>query len=98
MTAVHELKLSSVIFREVTTGKLGFLICEAGPPYQLHDVVRLHELGSDGEPTGASCYVQVTFLVGDPAVGLREGFVALSIKVKMLSDSLNIDQIMGQKT
>lgn len=90
MTAIHELPVSSALFRAIAGHRLTFLLVLHGARFQLHDVIRLREVGSSGEPTGAFCYVQVTFIIADPSHGLRDGYAAIGFKVKVLSSEIDL--------
>jgi len=83
--AIDELKIASVFYRAIIAGRLTFLLVQNGHRYQLYDVVRLAETGDAGELTGHVCYVQVMFIIADPALGVRESYAAVSIKLKVQS-------------
>ena len=91
MSGFREIKLPVPLYRAIADKRLSFLICEADPPISLGDILKLREWSNDlGEFTGATCYVQVTFLIGDPNIGLRIGFVAVQVKIKILTDRVRV--------
>jgi len=83
--SVDSLKVKSVFYRAIAAGKLTFLLVQDGHRYQLFDVVQLFEIDDVGEETGSYCFVRVMFMIADPALGLREGYAALSIKLEVQS-------------
>lgn len=95
MTADDEVKLPSVFYRAVTSGKLTFLLLPDGYRHQLHDVIKLVEV-VDGEPAGPICFVRVLFIIADPALGLREGYAALAIKKEMESTRVNANKLLSE--
>lgn len=92
-TAIEELPVASPLYRAVVGHRLAFLIVLRGARFQLHDVLRLRETDSSGNPTGAACYVQVTFIIADPAHGLRDGYAAIGFKVKVLSSEIDLKSL-----
>lgn len=96
MTSVDEVRLQSVFYRALVSGKLTFLLCANGHKYQLHDLLRIAEVGSDGRLTGHVCYVHVTFVIADPAYGVREGYAAVSVKLKIQSTRTKMASFSGQ--
>lgn len=90
---MHELELPSVFYRALLGGKLHFLLVEDGRRFVLHDVIRIVEVDRETRAqTGQFAFVQVTFVVADPALGLREGWACLSVKVKIQSSRMKIEQ------
>lgn len=91
MSGFREIKLQIPTYRAIAEKRLHFLICEAQPPILLGDILKLREWSADmGEYTGPTCYVQVTYMIGDPHVGLRVGFVAVQVKIKILTDRVRM--------
>lgn len=91
MSGFREIKLAVPLYRAIAEKRLTFLICEAEPAISLGDILKLREWSNDeGQYTGPTCYVQVTFLIGDPHSGLRIGFVAASVKIKILTDRVRL--------
>lgn len=89
MSMVDELKIVSVLYRAIIAGRLTFLLVPNGHKYQIHDVIRLAEI-KEGELTGHICFVQVMFVIADPSHGIREGYAALSIKLKIQSSRVKM--------
>lgn len=85
MNAIDELKITSVFYRAIIAGRLNFLLVQNGYKYQLHDVIRLAEVNDKGEHTGHIAYVQIMFVIADPVHGLRDGYAALSVRLKIQS-------------
>ncbi len=90
MTAIDELPVTSAFYRAIVGHRLAFLLVLHGAKFQLHDVIRLREVGAAGGSTGATCYVQVTFVIADPSHGLRDGYAAIGFKVKILSSEIDL--------
>lgn len=86
MTAIHELPVAPAFFRAIVGHRLAFLLVQNGARFQLHDVIRLRDTGGKGD----YCYVQVTFIIADPAQGLRDGYAAIGFKVKILSSEIDL--------
>lgn len=87
---MHELPVATAFYRAIAGKRLTFLLVQHGARFQLHDVVRLREVDSAGQSTGAACYVQVVFIIADPAQGLRDGYAAIGFKVKILSSEIDL--------
>jgi len=89
MSGFREIRLPVPSYRAIAEKRLTFLICEADPEIHLGDILKLREWSNDkAEYTGPTCYVQVTYLMGDPHLGLRIGFVAVQVKIKILTDRM----------
>lgn len=85
----RELRIFEGLYQAILDHRLTFLICEAEPTISLGDILKLREWSNDlCEHTGRTCYVQATFIMADPLMGIRVGFVAVQIKIKILTDRL----------
>lgn len=88
MTAIHELPVAPAFYRAIVGHRLAFLIVQNGARFQLHDVIRLRDTSSS-----EYCYVQVTFVIADPAQGLRDGYAAIGFKVKIRSSEIDLKNL-----
>lgn len=95
--ALDEIRVPSVFYRAIVSGRLHFLLVQNGHKYQLHDVLRIAEVSKDGELTGHVAYVQVTFIIADPSYGVREGYAAVSVKLKIQSSRFRPSPPRGAK-
>lgn len=82
---IHELPVPTAFFRAIAGRRLTFLLVLHGSRFQLHDTLRLRDVGGN-----EYCYVQVTFIIADPAQGLRDGYAAIAFKVKILSSEIDV--------
>ncbi len=83
----REIKVFEAHYQAIHDKRLTFLICESEPMIALGDILKIKEWSAArGEHTGRTCYVQVTYLIADPLMGLRVGYVAVQIKVKILTE------------
>jgi hypothetical protein len=94
---IDEIKVPSVFYRAIISGRLSFLLVPNGHQYQLHDVLRLAEIKSEGTMSGQICYVQVMFIISDPTYGVREGYAVLSIKIKIQSTRIRTESKKNKK-
>ena len=73
----HRLKLASMFFNAVDTGKKSFELRKNDRNYQIGDILELHEM-SDGEETGRVTEKQVIYIL-EGFKGLEEGYCILGL-------------------
>ena len=73
----HRLKLASMFFDAVDTGKKSFELRKNDRNYQIGDILELHEM-SDGEETGRVTEKQVIYIL-EGFKGLEEGYCILGL-------------------
>ena len=73
----HRLKLASMFFDAVDTGKKSFELQKNDRNYQIGDILELHEM-SDGEETGRVTEKQVIYIL-EGFKGLEEGYCILGL-------------------
>ena len=76
----HRLKLASMFFNAVDTGKKSFELRKNDRNYQIGDILELHEM-SDGEETGRVTEKQVIYIL-EGFKGLEEGYCILGLEEK----------------
>ena len=77
---IHQLKLQTLYFSDVLSGKKTFEIRKNDRGFQVNDFLALNEFDTDAERyTGRSCLVYVDYILDD--VGYNKvGYVTMSIK------------------
>jgi hypothetical protein len=82
----HVLKILPVYYEQVIEGNKTFEVRKNDRNFQLGDVVELREWAiseddhSDGNFTGRSVTVEITYILNDPNY-CKEGFVVFSFKI-----------------
>ena len=76
----HRLKLASMFFDAVDTGKKSFELRKNDRNYQIGDILELHEM-SNGEETGRVTEKQVVYIL-EGFKGLEEGYCILGLDEK----------------
>lgn len=76
----HRLKLASMFFDAVDTGKKSFELQKNDRNYKIGDIIELHEM-NDGEETGRVTEKQVIYVL-EGFKGLEEGYCILGLDEK----------------
>lgn len=79
---IHDLKCWEEFYELIESGAKTFEIRDNDRNFQVGDVLHLREyLKWDMAYTGRSLDVEVTYILSDDFIGLREGYVAMQIRM-----------------
>ena len=75
---IHELKIKSEFFRDVKSEKKTFEVRKDDRGFCVGDLLALNEIDQEGQYTGDSMLVAITYILRDPEY-CKAGFVILGI-------------------
>lgn len=91
---IHQLKIEKKYFVDIKTFKKFFEIRNNDRNFKVGDYVGLNEIDEDGEPTGKSMLVRISYLLSDNKF-LKDGYVIFSfepcyVNVRCVGDAYEI--------